>query len=105
MVAGALLAEEYITIHNACLRDLNAFICQLKQAGVSMKCDFKNDIAQVYRSENLQAVSIQTNIFPGFPTDLQAIFSVLMTQASGMSTIHEVLFEGRLNFLVELEKM
>jgi UDP-N-acetylglucosamine 1-carboxyvinyltransferase len=59
----------------------------------------------VHRVKNLKEVSIQTNIFPGFPTDLQSPFSVLMTQANGMSKIHEVLFESRLNFLVELEKM
>jgi UDP-N-acetylglucosamine 1-carboxyvinyltransferase len=60
---------------------------------------------RVYKAEKLEGISIQTNIFPGFPTDLQSPFSVLMTQAEGMSKIHEVLFESRLNFLVELEKM
>jgi UDP-N-acetylglucosamine 1-carboxyvinyltransferase len=60
---------------------------------------------RVYKAEKLQAVKIQTNIFPGFPTDIQAPFGVLMTQAEGTNKIHEVLFENRLNFLYELEKM
>jgi UDP-N-acetylglucosamine 1-carboxyvinyltransferase len=34
-------------------------------------------------------------IFPGFPTDLQSIFGVILTQANGISKIYETLFEGR----------
>ena len=60
---------------------------------------------RVYKAEKLKAVKIQTNIFPGFPTDIQAPFGVLMTQAEGTNKIHEVLFENRLSFLYELEKM
>lgn len=48
---------------------------------------------------------LQTLIFPGFPTDLQAPFAVLLTQAHGVSRIFETLFEGRLGYLFELEKM
>ena len=44
-------------------------------------------------------------IFPGFPTDLQAPMGVAMTQAKGVSRIFETLFEGRLAYLYELEKM
>jgi UDP-N-acetylglucosamine 1-carboxyvinyltransferase len=67
--------------------------------------DLWNDTLRVFRSKNLKNVSIQTNIFPGFPTDIWSPFAVLMTQAEWTSRIHEVLFEGRLNFLVELDKM
>ncbi len=53
----------------------------------------------------LSAFKLQTNIFPGFPTDLQAPMGVLMTQAKGVSRVFETLFEGRLSYLYELEKM
>jgi UDP-N-acetylglucosamine 1-carboxyvinyltransferase len=53
----------------------------------------------------LNALKVQTMIFPGFPTDLQAPMGVLMTQAKGVSRIFETLFEGRLAYLYELEKM
>jgi UDP-N-acetylglucosamine 1-carboxyvinyltransferase len=53
----------------------------------------------------LNALKLQTNIFPGFPTDLQAPMGVLMTQAKGVSRVFETLFEGRLAYLYELEKM
>jgi len=48
---------------------------------------------------------VRTNIFPGFPTDLQATMGVAMTQAQGVSRIFERLFEGRMAYLYELEKM
>ena len=66
----------------------------------------KDDTIEVFNSlEYLQATNIQTNIYPGFPTDLQSPFSLLLSQAEGISRIHEVLFEGRLNWLIEIEKM
>ncbi|MGE4444169.1 MAG: UDP-N-acetylglucosamine 1-carboxyvinyltransferase [Candidatus Altimarinota bacterium] len=104
MVLGALASKEYIDIKNARIDDLYSFIAKLKEAGVQLE-DLGNDTLRVFRSKNLKNVSIQTNIFPGFPTDIGSPFAVLMTQAEGTSRIHEVLFEGRLNFLVELDKM
>lgn len=72
---------------------------------MGVRYDIFDDTLRVYRSERLQSTTLQTNIYPGFPTDLQSPTSILMTQADGVSRIHEVLFEGRLNWLVELEKM
>ena len=54
---------------------------------------------------SLHAISVRTNIYPGFPTDLQATMGVAMTQAHGVSRIFERLYEGRMAYLYELEKM
>lgn len=43
--------------------------------------------------ENLRAVRFQTKVFPGFPTDLQSPFCVLLTQADGISRVEEVIYE------------
>lgn len=104
MIIGALAAKEYIDIHHAAISDLYSFISCLQQAGVKVE-EKDTDILRVYRAKKLLPTSIQTNIFPGFPTDLQSPLSVLMTQAEGTGRIHEVLFEGRLNFLWELENL
>ena len=56
------------------------------------------------RQKALKGLLFKQIFFPGFPTDLQSPFSILMTQAEGISKIHEVLFEWRLHFLIELEK-
>jgi len=50
----------------------------------------------------LKAVEVQTMPFPGFPTDLQAAFAVLMTQANGISKLKERVFEDRLKYTDEL---
>lgn len=104
MVIWALASKEYIDIVDARIDDLYTFIEKLKEAWVKLE-DLWNDTLRVYRAKQLKAISVQTNIFPAFPTDLQSPFAILMTQAEWMSKIHEVLFEWRLNFLVELEKM
>jgi len=104
MVLAALASKEYLDIENARIEDLFIFIEKLKEAGVKVE-DLWNDTLRVYKADKIKAVKVQTNIFPGFPTDIQAPFGVLMTQAEWTNKIHEVLFENRLNFLYELEKM
>ncbi|PZM85049.1 UDP-N-acetylglucosamine 1-carboxyvinyltransferase [Candidatus Gracilibacteria bacterium] len=104
MVRAALASEKYLDIKNARISDLYTFIEKLKEAGVKVE-DLGNDTLRVYKCEEIKPVSFQTNIFPGFPTDLQSPFAILQSQANGTSRINEIMFEGRLNFLVELEKM
>lgn len=103
-IIAALCAKTYIDIHRARIADLGAFLYKLHEAGVKTQ-NLGNDTLRVYRAKNLKAVNIQTNIFPGFPTDLMPLFSVLMTQCEGTSRIHEILYEGRLNWLVEYERL
>lgn len=104
MIIWALASKEYIDIENARIDDLYIFIEKLKESWVRVE-DLWNDILRVFKATNLKAIQIQTNIFPWFPTDLQSPFAILQSQAEWISKIHEVLFEGRLSFLVELEKM
>ena len=104
MIIWALASKDYIDIKNARINDLFSFIEKLKEAWVKVK-DLWNDTLRVYKAKKLKAVNIQTNIFPAFPTDLQSPFAVLQTQCEWVSKIHEVLFEWRLNWLVELETM
>ena len=59
----------------------------------------------VHGGGKLTALRVKTNIFPGFPTDLQAAMGVAMSQAHGVSRIFERLYEGRFGYLFELEKM
>ena len=103
-VIWALASEEYIDIENSRITDLYSFLEKMEEAWVKFE-DLWNDTLRVYRSKELKATNIQTNIFPGFPTDLQSPFAVLQTQSKGMSKIHEILFEGRLGWLVELESI
>lgn len=53
----------------------------------------------------LKAVDIQTLPFPGFPTDLQSPFVAMLTQADGMSRVHERVYEDRLQYTRDLVRM
>ena len=103
-IIAALASKDYIDIHRARIADLWAFLYKLHEAGVKTE-NLWNDTLRVFRADSLKAVNIQTNIFPGFPTDLMPLFSVLMTQCEWTSRIHEILYEGRLNWLVEYERL
>ncbi|MBI2634195.1 UDP-N-acetylglucosamine 1-carboxyvinyltransferase [Candidatus Peregrinibacteria bacterium] len=83
---------------------LDVFWQKLEEMGV--KISYGKDYITVFPAKELRAIGqVKTAIYPGFPTDLQAPFAVLLTQAKGVSKIFETLFEGRLNYLFELEKM
>jgi UDP-N-acetylglucosamine 1-carboxyvinyltransferase len=60
---------------------------------------------RVRSSGGYTAAEIETEPYPGFPTDLQAPMAVLMSQAEGISTIHETIYEDRLDYVTELNKM
>ncbi len=53
----------------------------------------------------LQEMTVQTRPYPGTPTDIQALFGVLATQAQGTSLIHETMYDGRFAYISELARM
>ncbi len=59
----------------------------------------------ITKPSKLTSTNIITHEYPGFPTDLQAPFTVLMTQAKGLSLIHETIFDGRLFYTDILNQM
>ncbi len=103
LIAG-LITKGCVTVTGVENADLRSFLLALKRTGAVISEGEKTITADGTKS-TLSATKIQTNIFPGFPTDLQAPFGVLMTQASGVGRIFEILFEGRMAYLYELEKM
>ena len=105
IILGALTAAPSIRIEWARVWDLTAFLGKCRDAWVRYETPDIDTIIVYNSRTSLKPVNIQTNVFPGFPTDLQSPFSLLLTQAEGISRIHEVLFEGRLNWLIEIEKM
>lgn len=98
-----LLAAKKLRIKNCAREELSALSAVLKDIGADLEFD-GNDIL-VKKSDAMRAVNIKTKEYPGFPTDLQAPFSVLLTQAEGVSMVHETIFEGRLNYIEDLNRM
>ena len=83
--------------------NLDVFWFLLERAGVNFKIG--RDSALIKPGFKLKAVNLKTHEYPGLATDLQAPFTVLMTQAQGISLIHETIFEGRLFYTDLLNQM
>ncbi|MBI3046515.1 MAG: UDP-N-acetylglucosamine 1-carboxyvinyltransferase [Candidatus Harrisonbacteria bacterium] len=83
---------------------LEAPLQKLKEFGVVFKIK-ENVLSVDGLSSVLRSAKVQTLPYPGLPTDLQAPFGVLATQASGASLIFDTLYEGRLKYIDELKKM
>jgi UDP-N-acetylglucosamine 1-carboxyvinyltransferase len=85
--------------------DLPMLLLKLEEAGVGI--EVAGDDLHVHRNprQPLRATDLTTWVHPGFPTDLQAQYTALMTQARGTSTISEFLFENRFQHVPDLVKM
>jgi len=102
LVLGALAARE-LRITNCNPLHLESPIELLRNAGV--KIETKKTEIIVRAPAYIQAMDIKTHEYPGFPTDLQAPMTVLLTQAEGESKVFETIFEGRLNYTESLAAM
>lgn len=101
-VIMSLLTDNDITIKDCHPKDLEVFLATLEKAGAKLEI---GDSWIKTKSSKLQAIEIRTHEHPGFPTDLQAPFTVLMTQAKGLSLIHEAIYDGRLFYTDKLSVM
>ncbi|MBN1258161.1 UDP-N-acetylglucosamine 1-carboxyvinyltransferase [Candidatus Peregrinibacteria bacterium] len=103
LVLAAAITKGTVDVLDIEPHHLDIFWQKLREVGVHF--ELGKDMVRVLPSSELKAVRLQTAIFPSFPTDLQAPFATLLTQAKGKSFIFETLFDGRLQYLYELEKM
>lgn len=97
-----LATNSKIKITNCRPEHLETVLAILKNAGADLEIGPDYIIT---KPSHLRGTEIQTHEYPGFPTDLQAPFTVLMTQANGRSLIHETIFEGRLFYTDKLNTM
>lgn len=101
-IAAAITDGEVILDHVS-ESDMAPLTYKLREAGAEV---WWSDRSMLVRGRGpLTATEIQALPFPGFPTDLQAAFAVLMTQAVGQSRIYERVFNDRLRYVAELSKM
>jgi UDP-N-acetylglucosamine 1-carboxyvinyltransferase len=82
---------------------LASFLEVLGRMGVPFETT--DDGLRVGNADGYRPTDVETQPYPGFATDLQAPLAVLMTQADGESTIHETIYEDRLDYTTELMKM
>ncbi len=106
LAVAAIVTGGKVRLHNIEFDHLLAFLNSLTRMGVVHKYDASEKVLFIDGElSSLKQINVKSNIFPGFPTDLLPPLGVAMTQASGVSRVFERLYEGRMAYLYELEKM
>jgi UDP-N-acetylglucosamine 1-carboxyvinyltransferase len=103
LVAGALTSGDLI-VTNCTPSHLSALLSKLEEAGARIDI-LGPDTVRVRSEGRLRAADISTEEYPGFPTDMQAQYMALTTQAEGVSTVKENIFENRFMHVQELVRM
>jgi len=103
LIAGAITGGD-ITVADCNPDHLGAVISKLGEAGAIVEIQGANAV-RVRSSGKLRAADISTEEYPGFPTDMQAQYMALATQADGVSVIKENIFENRFMHVQELVRM
>ncbi|MFH0749787.1 MAG: UDP-N-acetylglucosamine 1-carboxyvinyltransferase [Candidatus Gottesmanbacteria bacterium] len=101
---GAVVSKGSITVHHSERKHLKAFFSVFEKAGGKYR-EVDDETTEYFYDGPLTAVDVITGQYPGFMTDWQAPWALLMTQANGVSTIHETVFENRFSYVEELRKM
>ena len=102
LVAAAITRGE-ITINKVNPNDLKSIISKLEECGAKLIIN-KSSI-YIKMDSRVKAIEIKTMPYPGFPTDMQAIFTSLLCTAKGISIVTENIFENRFKYISELRRM
>ncbi len=102
LVAGALTKGD-VLVKNCEPDHLRAVINKLRQTGALIDTNGKS--LRVRGADKIGSTNVKTLPYPGYPTDMQAQFMVLMTLADGTSVVSENIFENRFIHVCELQRM
>jgi len=102
VIAGALTGGDLI-VANCDPTHLGALLEKLQECGVKVRSN--GESVRVIADSQLRAADVSTEEYPGFPTDMQAQYMALATQAEGTSTVTENIFENRFMHAQELVRM
>jgi len=103
MCAAAAVEGSDVKISGVVLEDLEALVLKMRQAGIIVERE--GEFVRVRRDGPIKPVNVTTAPHPGFPTDMQAQFMVLMTRARGEAVMTETIFENRFMHVPELLRM
>jgi UDP-N-acetylglucosamine 1-carboxyvinyltransferase len=100
---ACLASKGDIFIENAVQDNLITFLNSIRRIGGEY--EVKENGIRFYYNGKLNSIAIETNVHPGFMTDWQQPFVILMTQSEGISIIHETVYEKRFGYVKALQKM
>lgn len=103
-IAGAAIASKgEVFVKNARQIDMISFLNSIRLIGADY--EIADGGIKFFYKRKLKPIIIETNVHPGFMTDWQPPFIILLTQADGVSIIHETVYENRFGYVSELKKM
>lgn len=102
LLAGAITFGE-VEVTHCRPTDLQSLINKLEESGCLLKIGSQS--ISIKTKDSLKNVHLETQAYPGFPTDLQAQFMAYMTQLPGESSVTENIFEQRFKHVEELKKL
>jgi UDP-N-acetylglucosamine 1-carboxyvinyltransferase len=103
LMVAAGLTRGNIKILNCPSQHLETVVHKLRESGMEIESDGEG--VRAVGTKRIRSVDIKTQPYPGFPTDMQAQFMVLMSLARGLSVISETIFENRFIHVSELQRM
>jgi UDP-N-acetylglucosamine 1-carboxyvinyltransferase len=103
LACAAVASGGDVFVRGARQVDMVTFLNALRRVGG--KFAVEADGIRFYREGPLKSIALETNVHPGFMTDWQPPFVLLLTQAEGMSVVHETVFEDRFGYVAALHKM
>jgi len=104
-ITAAGLCGSGVEIENARWRSLETFYFKLKEIGVNISIIDENNIKVDSPQKAYKPINVSTLPYPGFPTDLQPIITVLLSIVPGVSIVTENVFENRFMYVDELNRM
>jgi UDP-N-acetylglucosamine 1-carboxyvinyltransferase len=104
LMVAAGLTRGNIKLLNCPLHHMEAVILKLRETGMEIESEGEDGV-RVVGNRRIRSVDVKTQPYPGFPTDMQAQFMVLMSLAKGLSVISETIFENRFIHVSELQRM
>lgn len=103
MIAAAMHPESEVTLTNVDVDDLGEFPDTFRKVGAEV--EIGEDTVYVKAPEKLNPTSIKTEVYPGFPTDLQAQWATMMTQAEGKSSVTDTIYYDRFSYVPEITRL
>ncbi len=103
MIAAAMHPQSNVTLTNVDVDDLGHFPKTFRETGAEMTID--NSTIHIKAPQELDPTSIKTKVYPGFPTDLQAQWATMMTQAKGESKVTDTIYDDRFSYVPELVRL
>ena len=102
-LVATVMTKGNVNVKNVCSDDLKPILYKLDECGANL--DIQKNSINISMNKRPNALEIKTMPYPGFPTDMQAIFGSMLSLAKGTSFITEAIFENRFKYTGELNRM